>query len=254
MKKIYILFIALFLTGCVSKAPELNGFKQQSYMGKELYLTGQEKNIKAGQKLRIYIDGNAETVGLFSKKAALRNSIAAGLAQKDKSKSILYLNRPCYFSEDKKCLPVVWEEGKYMPEVIDEMVYVLSNLAEKYKIPEMEFVGYDGGGAVALLVATRLNGKKINVSKVITIAGILDTEQYARMMDEPLLEGSLNPAREGFSISKIPQLHIVGALDKKTPVFFAQELKKRMMNPVSYKVQSYASADHDNWLKFKMDY
>ena len=141
-----------------------------------------------------------------------------------------------------------------MPEVIDEMVYVLSNLAEKYKIPEMEFVGYDGGGAVALLVATRLNGKKINVSKVITIAGILDTEQYARMMDEPLLEGSLNPAREGFSISKIPQLHIVGALDKKTPVFFAQELKKRMMNPVSYKVQSYASADHDNWLKFKMDY
>lgn len=254
MKKIYFLFALLLLSACASEAPSINGFERKTYRAHHLNLTGQEKNIRAGQKVRVYIDGNATTGGWFSKKTVLDNPVAAKLAQKDKSKSILYLDRPCYFSSDEICSPAIWEEGKYTPEVIDEVVYALSNFAEKHKIPEYELVGYDGGAAIALLVAPRLNSKKVQVSKVVTIAGILDTEQYALSRDEELHEASLNPAREGFSLSSIPQHHIVGALDKKTPSFYAEQFKKVVRNPVSFKVESYASADHDNWAKFKMKY
>ena len=255
MKKICFLFALLLLvSACASKAPGLDGFERKTYRGHTLTLTGQEKNIRPGQKVRVYFDGNATTGGWFSKKTVLDNPVAAKLAQKDKSKSILYLDRPCYFSSDDMCSPVIWEEGKYTPEVIDEVVYALLNFADKHKIPEYELVGYDGGAAIALLVAPRLNSKKVQVSKVITIAGILDTEQYARSKDEELHEASLNPTRESYSLATIPQHHIVGALDKKTPSFYAEQFKKALRNPVSFKVESYASADHDNWAKFKMKY
>ncbi len=254
MKKIYFLFVLLLLSACASKAPDIDGFERKNYHADYLTLTGQEKNIKPGEKVRVYIDGNASTRGLFNKETVLENPVAAQLAQKDKTKSILYLDRPCYFSNDNMCKPAIWKEGKYLPEVIDEVVAALYNFADKHKIPEYELVGYDGGAAVALLVATRLNSKKVKVSKVITIAGILDTEQYARSNDESLHEACLNPAREGYSLSKIPQLHIVGALDKKTPAFYVQQFKNIMRNPVSFKVESYASANHDNWAKIKMKY
>ena len=255
MRKIFIVFVLLFLVGCVSNVPKMSGFTEKTYQGNdEFSLSGMEKNVKIGEKLRVYIDGDAKTGGLFAQKAVLEYPVAAELALKDTSPSILYLNRPCYFSDDEKCQPVVWKEGRYNPEIIDEMVFVLQNFVQKYHIPEIELVGYDGGAAVALLVASRLYNKKINVSKVITIAGILDTQHYASLTGEDLHSAALNPAREVYTLAKIPQLHIVGALDKKTPVSLVKVFKKKLGKATSFKVESYESADHYNWAKFKINY
>jgi len=254
LKKWIILFFALSLNGCVSTAPKIDGFQENSYSGDFLQLTGLEKNIQVGKKLRVYIDGNARTGGLFTQRAVLDYPVAAQLAKKDKSPSVLYLNRPCYFAQNKLCKTELWEEGRYEIGVIDEMLNVLLKIAEKYHISDFELVGYDGGAAVALLLATRLSGHKINVTKVITIAGILDTDRYALLTDEKLAENSLNPADEVFALSKIPQLHFVGALDKQVPASLVKLFHKKLLKPISFEVRTYPSADHYNWSNFKMDY
>ena len=141
MKKIYFLLGLLLLSACASKAPEIDGFKRQTYLGKDnFFLSGQEKNLKMGEKLRVYFDGNATTGGLFTKRAVLEHPVAAQLAQKDKAESILYLDRPCYFSDDDRCKPITWEEGKYAPEIVDQIVFALWNIAQKYHIPEFELM------------------------------------------------------------------------------------------------------------------
>ena len=252
MKKFLVFLALIFLAGCISSEPQIKGFKSKTFIANEGFqLSGQVKEIKAGQKLRVYIDGNAVTKGIFRKRPALPYPVAAELAQKDKYPYILYLNRPCYFIDNDKCSPEVWEIGRYLPEVIDEMSEALVRIQLKYRIPEFEFVGYDGGAAVALLLATRMKNTPV---KVYTVGGILNTSQYAILIDEEIHSDSLNPATEGYSLSNIPQVHFVGAKDKQVPLALTKDYVKRIPNPVLMQIKSYPSADHFNWANFKIEY
>ena len=251
MKKILFLFICLFLVSCTSGEPKIKGFKKQSFIANEIELSGQVKEIKAGKKLRVYIDADAKTKGFFKQKTTLPYPVAAQLAQKDKYPYIIYLNRPCYFSNNPICTPQVWEDGRFLPEVVDEMKSALLRIQAKYQIPEFEFIGYDGGAAMALLLASRIKGIPI---KVYTISGILNTTQYALLMDEVLHQDSLNPATETFSLAHIPQVHFVGGKDKQVPLALTKDFTKKISKPYSLQVKSYPSADHFNWAQFKMEY
>ena len=251
MKKLFILFALLILVACAPSEPKIKGFTSQTFLADKIELSGQVKEIKPGQKLRVYIDGDARTTGFFKKRPTLDYPVAAELAQKDKYPYILYLNRPCYFTENEACTPEAWESGRYLPEIVDEMRMVLLKIQAKYRIPEFEFVGYDGGAAIALLLATRIKNTPI---KVYTVGGILNTTQYALLTDEILHPETLNPAAEGFSLSNIPQVHLVGAKDKQVPLFLTEDYVKRVPNPVSMQVKSYLSADHFNWVNFKIQY
>ena len=250
MKKFVFLIFTLLIVGCAS-APAPKGFTKQEFPAKTLKLTGYVKKIKAGEKLRVYIDGNASTVGIFNKSTKLAHPVAAELAQKDPYPYILYLNRPCYFDDKTpQCQPVVWEQGKYVPEVVDEIKSALDRLQNKYTLSELELVGYDGGAAIALLVATRI--KSIPVS-VYTFGGILDTKKYALLTDEELYSDSLKPVYESYLVARIPQVHFVGGKDKQTPLFLAKDFAKKIKQPVSLKIKSYPSADHFNWAMFKIE-
>ena len=251
MKKLFVLFTLLILAACAPSEPRIKGFSSETFLANDIQLSGQVKEIKHGEKLRVYIDGNARTTGFFKKRATLDYPVAAKLAQKDKYPYILYLNRPCYFIEDERCTPEAWESGRYLPEIIEEMRQALLQIKTKYRIPEFEFVGYDGGAAIALLLATRIKNMPI---KVYTIAGILDTAQYALLTDEKLHPETLNPASEGFSLSNIPQVHLVGAKDKQIPLSLTKDYAKRVPNPVLMQIKSYPSADHFNWANFKIEY
>ena len=62
----------------------------------------------------------------------------------------------------------------------------------RYRAPSVEFVGYDGGATLALLLATRIP----QTTRVITIAGILDTNAYVQNNRGTSFKKSLNPADE----------------------------------------------------------
>ena len=254
MKKFVILLFCLFVSACVSNEPKMDGFKRQEILGDEISLAVWTKNIKPLKKIRIYIDGNAEEQGLFSKKPTIKTPVARFYAQKDTYPHIMYLARPCLFVDNPKCSPVVWNEGQFQEELVDEMKAAIERTLNKYHIKEVELVGYDGGATMALLLASRLK-KDINI-KVITIAGILDTEKYALLNDVDLSEYSQNPAKDGFSLSQIHQIHFVGAKDKVVPIEFVKLFRKNLVNPAHFEVNVVQSATHDNWIEknYKLKY
>ena len=252
MKNILLYLISAFLLTACSSTPKMDGFTYQPIRTKNITIATWRKNVKPFKKLRIYIDGNAYTTGFITKKPKMYNNVAMQLALKDNSDSIAYLGRPCYFIEQDVCKPVVWEEGKYAPEVIEEMKEVIQTWQKKYNLKEIEFVGYDGGAAIALSLATRMRNIKVN--KVITIAGILDTKTDALYRDEDILTDSINPANETYLVSNIPQVHYVGGKDKIVPIIFTQNFVKKLPNPVSVQIKRLPNADHDNWAQFKLDY
>ncbi len=252
MKKILLcLNLVLFLTACTT-APKMEKFTYQPVKTKNITLATWRKNVKPFQKLRIYIDGNAYTTGFIHKRPKMYADVAMQLALKDSFPSIAYLGRPCYFIEQSVCKPVIWEEGKYAPEIIEEMKDVIQGWQKKYNLKEVEFVGYDGGAAIALTLATRL--RNIKVTRVITIAGILDTKTDAMYRDEDIFTDSVNPANETYLLSRIPQVHYVGGKDKVVPIIFTQNFVKKLPNPISVQIKRLSNADHENWNEFKLDY
>ena len=90
--------------------------------------------------------------------------------------------------------------------------------------------------------------------KVITIAGIVNTEHYALFHDEELPEGSLNPADESYLSARIPQVHYVGGQDQVMPIAFTKDFVKKLPKPVSAQVKAIPSATHDNWLNYNLDF
>ena len=251
MKKLLFLFLFLALTACqtINPSSELSLFTHSKIKGKTTNISLWSKNIQPQSRVRIYIDGNADKNE--KNEARIQNPIALKLAKKDKYPHIIYMARPCFFSEDTVCSSAVWSEGQYMPEVIDEMKIVLDKLQKKYKLSEVEIVGYDGGAAIALLLASRVKTMKIDV---ITVAGIVDTQQSALLADIELNEHSLNPAKEPLSMSTIKQIHYVGLKDKTVSPIITRDFLKRLPNPYSIQMKALPNADHDNWDRFKLDF
>ena len=103
MKKIFILLLCFLATACVSNEPKMTGFQRQDVLGDEITLAAWTKNIKPLKKLRIYIDGNAKSTGLFGKKPTIETPVASFYAQKDNYPHIMYLARPCLYIDNPKC-------------------------------------------------------------------------------------------------------------------------------------------------------
>ena len=73
-------------------------------------------------------------------------------------------------------------------------------------------VGYSGGGTLAALLATR----RQDVSRLVTVAGLLDHAAWTQALRISPLTGSLNPADEWAQLRQIPQVHYVGGKDRQT--------------------------------------
>jgi len=73
-------------------------------------------------------------------------------------------------------------------------------------------IGYSGGGTLAVLIGERLQ----STAAVITVAGNLDIEEWARHHDYLPLDQSLNPTRST-GTHPWPELHLMGEDDDVVP-------------------------------------
>ena len=123
-------------------------------------------------------------------------------------------------------------------------------LMRRYQAPSVEFVGYDGGATVALLLATRIP----QTTRVITIAGILDTNAYTQNNRNVSFKKSLNPADEKKQLSTKTQIHYVGKKDKITPQKTAERFVATQNKAVNATVKAVNNVDHYDWLDVAFDY
>ncbi|MCU7905299.1 MAG: alpha/beta hydrolase [Candidatus Thiodiazotropha sp. (ex Epidulcina cf. delphinae)] len=167
--------------------------------------------------LHVYLGGDGTPwIGEYriARDPTPRNPLALALMASDETPSI-YLGRPCYHGESDSeiCTPAMWTSARYSAEVIESMELVLRNIVDDYGYSELVFIGFSGGGGLAMFLARRFP----QTHAVVTLAGNLDIQAWAGHHDYYPLDASLNPKSIPPLPQKIRQYHLAGAEDKNIP-------------------------------------
>lgn len=156
-----------------------------------------------------------------------RNPLMLRLMALDPGERV-YLGRPCYhgLAAMPSCTPELWTFGRYSAPVVDSMVTAVRKLLAERGNPALYLFGHSGGGTLAMLLAERL----ANTRAVVTLAGNLDIEAWARHHHYTPLVGSLNPAHRPPLAPTVQQLHLVGTDDRLIPPALADGAVARRAN------------------------
>lgn len=127
----------------------------------------------------------------------------------------VYLGRPCYNGthDDPSCNMSLWTSGRYSATVVQNMASAIRRLAKRRQVDELWLLGYSGGGAMAMLLAAQLD----KVTRLITIAGNLDTDAWTEHHSYTPLYSSFNPATLPPLRKSVKQWHLLGARDRVIP-------------------------------------
>ena len=123
------------------------------------------------------------------------------------------LGRPCYhgLALRDRCAATWWTGSRYSEAVVQSMVVAARELLRGRPVL---LIGHSGGGALAVLMASRLD----NVAGLITIAANLDIHGWAAWHGYTRLDSSLQPLDVLAGLSHIPQQHYWGGDDRAVPV------------------------------------
>ncbi len=175
-------------------------------------------DIPVAQRLHIYLDGDG-TPWLrnrwIAKDPSPRNPQILELMSLDKSPAIL-LGRPCYYGlhSTANCHFRYWTSHRYAPEIVESMAQALAIwLTQHPQFKQITFIGYSGGGTLAVLLAPYFS----NTQQVVTITANLDIDTWSNLHGYSPLSGSLNPINQPKLKPAIKQLHISGGQDKNVP-------------------------------------
>jgi pimeloyl-ACP methyl ester carboxylesterase len=176
-------------------------------------LTAYERMHEANAPATIYIEGDGELTTDFrmnSKDPTPRNPVSLHLATKDKADNVAWIARPCQYYGIESCDAAYWGNERFAPEVVTAYSLALDEIKKRYDIQGFNLVGFDGGAAIATILAAQRD----DVLTLRTVAGTLDTTLYASEHKIPALSGSLNPLDFAPKLANIPQTHYIGGQDK----------------------------------------
>ena len=224
-KSFVCFYFVIILTNCshlpsaqVDKEAFSLGFSREVVAGKGFQHVTYLKDADTPSKsLHVYLEGDGSPWVNHKKVAndpTPRNPFMLQLMALDSGPAV-YLGRPCYYGMkgDSLCKPELWTSARYSRPVIDSMVAALNMVLEDFDYDSVVLIGHSGGGTIAMLMAEQLS----DMEGVITIAGNLDIEAWARFHDYLPLNLSLNPSTRPPLNPNIYQLHLVGEHDEIIP-------------------------------------
>jgi pimeloyl-ACP methyl ester carboxylesterase len=232
MRKIYLVLIVLFLTGCATPAQRFAaaatdyGFIGSNIAGQlfqhRFYSNRLAEQMPKEQALHVYIDGDGtpwEHESWPAEDPTSRNPLILNMMVQDKTASIL-LGRPCYHGLNTiaACEESFWTSRRYAQEVVDSMAVALNRWLEKHPFKKVVLIGYSGGGSLAVLMAEKIP----QVSTVVTFSANLDVDEWSKAHGYPTLNESLNPIAQKILPKRIKQLHLAGADDDVVPAYIVK--------------------------------
>ena len=244
MQRLVGFVMILLLSGCFAVCPTPKGFERRYVQTRHFTISIWEKtSIKSGHPLRLYFEGDGNPNP--------RIQVAKQLAESDKTDNIIYITRPCQWSNDKICdeKPNIYQDQRFHEEIMAEMEELTHYLIRKHKAPSVELIGYDGGAVIALNMAV-----KLPTTRIITVAGITDIEAYNTYHGKETPEDTENPVSHLAVLQKIPQIHYVGKDDTITPRHLVEHFVTKMSNPKSAVVKLVPNTGHADWEGVTLDY
>lgn len=235
------------LTGCAGPAQRIDsraaefGFARSVQTGIE-YAHVTYRNQGDGTALHVYIENDGEPwAGRYSISSDPTPSrpVMLDLMALDGAPAV-YLGRPCYLglSNVPPCEPLAWTHERYSKRVVDSMAASLRQIMSMGLPKTLVFFGHSGGGTLAVLLA---EGFPETVA-VVTLAGNLDIEAWARLHHYTPLRGSLNPLEQQPLAPGIIQKHYVGSLDGNVTPLMLRRYAQRHRRAVVIELQGF---DHD---------
>lgn len=216
-------------------------------------LTAFERMHKHYAPANVYIEGDGKA-WVSKREPSMNptpvNPVALHLATKDKAENLVYLARPCQYSQlqDKNtpCDRAYWTGKRFSPEVLDAYNAALDEIKQRYDIEGFNLIGYSGGGAVAAILAA----EREDVLSLRTVAGNLDHKAHSALHKVSPLTGSLNPPDFTGRLTAMPQVHFVGGQDEVVPPIILQSYLQALgpTNCEQHKMIQEASHD-EGWVE-----
>jgi hypothetical protein len=225
-----LVLISFWLVGCATfltrqsdyihmdQKAALKGFKK-IYLSAPPFILTAFQRIKAPSDIMvIYIEGDGYAWASRNQPSddpTPKHPLSFDLASQDPSPIVVYLARPGQFEAGGR--PTVdqsyWTNEIYSEEVIQANMRAIDSLKQSLGVTKISLVGFSGGAAVAVLVASR----RKDIVALRTVAGNLDPDAFSRLHHVSPYKGSLDPLDIALTIGPIPQLHFVGDRDTIVP-------------------------------------
>jgi len=246
LKLISIFALVLGLAACVSSPAVKYQQRSQTYGFSEKTISTDlfdhsvfsNQKVRPGSALHVYIEGDGQPFihqRYINKDPTSVTALGLTLMHVDPNPSLL-VGRPCYHGRQaRNCQNNKWwTSHRYSKQVISSMAVAINKANTKRQ--DIVLIGYSGGGALAMLLASRLT----NLKKIITINGNLDIDAWTRSHAYTPLTGSLNPIDFLEQASSWPQAHLIGDLDKNIP----HSVWQRKVESLNSKIISFANFNH----------
>ena len=241
--------------GKINDLAAKSGLQKYSAVHKDLTLTGFFKRSSIHTNvLHVYIEGDGAPwmqSWMPPEDPTPQSPIALKMAIEDPYSHVLYLARPCQITRGaarKGCHVRLWTTARFSSDVIDVTNAVITRYSRRNGVTKLVLYGYSGGGAIASLVTVRRD----DVIGLMTVAGTLDHEAWTTHHRVSPLNESLNPAKFGDKLSKIPQIHFIGSNDKIMPNLVARSYLSELSSNHKAQIVNIQDYDHsccwvENW-------
>jgi dienelactone hydrolase len=180
--------------------------------------------------LVVYLEGDGRgwiNRGRIAEDPTPFDPIGLRLAVADPAPALLYLARPCQYVEGvaaHNCAPRYWTSARFAPEIVTATEAAIDRAKTEMGARRIELVGYSGGGVLAALVAA----ERHDVERLVTIAANLDLAAWTRLHAVTPLSESLDPTQFAAALSRIPQVHFVGAADEIVPPAILESYRRAL--------------------------
>jgi hypothetical protein len=238
--------IMLAVNACSSPAIRFDteatrlGYTRTVVRGTEfLHVAYLKSKQQAKEAVHVYLEGDGLpwiNHSFVARDPTPQDALMLRLMKRDSAPSIL-LGRPCYhgLSDTPPCSPIFWIQARYSEPVVASMAAALDRLLGVTHKHGVVFLGYSGGGVLAMLLAERFPSSL----GLVTIAANLDIAAWTRYHGYTELTGSLNPAERPPLRPTIVQLHLAGAQDPNVPPDLIYPVIARQHRAQFYLLENY---------------
>lgn len=192
--------------------------------------------------VHVYIEGDGRAFDTFGRATGdptphLR--FMRDMATSDSSPNVAYIARPCQFIMDEKCNVSDWTDGRFSRAMVDSVAHAIKSIAGTRPVI---LVGYSGGAMISGLIIQ--NHNEIDAKKWITLAGVLNHDDWTRHFNDTPLTHSLNLN----TLPHLSQTHYIVENDTIVPNY----LSKQWVNESDIKI--IKNARHDKIPVIKLDF